>query len=1136
MRRTLLALFCFLTVPSTSWAELRLTVTPSASGQQLVRASIPLPRGFLLPQQKMIASIGGQAQSVAVRALGTYPNDPSVRRALVTWPQTFESFEPVVVELKAVGADSHQTETKPRFSEIQLDGDRVQIRSNRQRVSTLEAKIVAPALVSTNADPRIEIVESNEYFDWRRYHVDDPQWPRIVEIRQDILGTVALRLHVQSRQLDRHRAPDLGWRLECHQSDAQILRHTTLSSPTSTAASRDQTEHLFDKGISCRVKHSPGWTVDFPTATGMRRGSVKLEFGNNAAVCEYMRCRETERVPMQPYSWRKADLVVRPATAAPLTPTLEFSHDVRVESNIWDEAYGLGTAIELTGFPDLSKLIEFHRSAVAQSSCVGDDFGNVTGFIEGSPTGGNFGMNRLNHCPPIFEEGWRANDRRLISTAVLWCENFHEQSIWWGQNGTGGTRYNNIRAQNQIPPDNDQNYMWRSLSAVDFCTKGYDSFLLAYEQTGDPRMREALDAQVEYASANVHAIHQTRNIGDVRDFVQLYRRTGESKYLEPAKRLFEELRSRLSPGDLFSQGGEPIVATPPFIDDDELGYKHPFAKPYIIGYALAGLPELARVVPDEPKLRDVISATSAFMCKSEDPVGGWRYPHPSSSRVIMGQALEHAWQIQQADRALGFDEQRLNAIERVLKQRVQGWLRTGKIFGGINGWEFATKKLTAANEIYDLYRTPDERDTQRDYLEGDVGFGGAPPEGLVYFFDVLQHYLRHRSGTSLLEPLPAKDPLAIALSRVPPIEHQVADKSFQTPGITNLLPAFREKALNRLEFPLSWTSGKYTDFIEWKNQGRAKVRECLLAAPPSVPFDPVVISEIDRGTHWARKVVLNITGDSRVLALMTIPKGPGPFPAVLLLHDHGAKFDIGKEKVIEPWEMPEEKLASSRDWVNKYYGGRFLGDELARRGYLCFATDMLNWSDRGGAGFENQQSLASNIMHLGMTHAGLIAHEDVRAAEFLANHAQVDSRRVAAMGLSVGSFRTWQLAALSDHIAAGAAICWMATTKGLMVPGNNQTKGQSAFVMTHPNLSNFLDYADVASLACPKPMLFFNGIQDGLFPVESAQEAHRKMRTIWESQGAGDKLVTRMWDVPHLYNAVMQDEAFKWLDQVFERK
>jgi len=143
----------------------------------------------------------------------------------------------------------------------------------------------------------------------------------------------------------------------------------------------------------------------------------------------------------------------------------------------------------------------------------------------------------------------------------------------------------------------------------------------------------------------------------------------------------------------------------------------------------------------------------------------------------------------------------------------------------------------------------------------------------------------------------------------------------------------------------------------------------------------------------------------------------------------------------------------------------------------------------------------------------------------------VDGKRVAAMGLSMGSFRTWQVVALSDHISAGVAICWMATVKGLMVPGNNQTRGQSAFTMTHPSLFNYLDYPDVASLACPKPMLFFNGTEDKLFPVGSVQDAYVKMHKVWNSQNVGDRLVTKFWDVPHEFNTAMQEEAFAWLDR-----
>jgi dienelactone hydrolase len=194
---------------------------------------------------------------------------------------------------------------------------------------------------------------------------------------------------------------------------------------------------------------------------------------------------------------------------------------------------------------------------------------------------------------------------------------------------------------------------------------------------------------------------------------------------------------------------------------------------------------------------------------------------------------------------------------------------------------------------------------------------------------------------------------------------------------------------------------------------------------------------------------------------------------------------------------------------------------------------MLNWSDRGGGGYEHQQALAANLLQSGTSFAGLIAHEDLRAAEFLATQTEVDSKRIAAMGSSVGGYRTWQLSALSDRIVGGVSVCWMATRKGLMVPKNNQTVGQSAFTMIHPGLGNQLDYPDVASIACPKPMMFLCGKRDTLFPVESIEEAFGKMRRVWESQHASTNLATRLYDAPHEFNALMQAEAFAWLDAWF---
>jgi dienelactone hydrolase len=359
------------------------------------------------------------------------------------------------------------------------------------------------------------------------------------------------------------------------------------------------------------------------------------------------------------------------------------------------------------------------------------------------------------------------------------------------------------------------------------------------------------------------------------------------------------------------------------------------------------------------------------------------------------------------------------------------------------------------------------------------------------------------------------------------------DSIYQTNAIHNNLSLFFSKSHEeRWTYPLSWLSGNFSDFTSWRTIARSKVMECLLRPPKSILYHPVVIAERDRGSYVACKIVLNITADSRVLGYLLVPKGKGPFPAVLLLHDHGAKFDIGKEKMVEPFADSVRRIHSAREWVDKNYSGRFIGDELAKRGYVCFATDALNWSDRGGGGYEGQQAIASNLMNAGMSYAGLIAWEDINAAEFLATRPEVDSTKVIALGFSMGSFRAWQVAALSNRIAGSVSICWFATRTGLLIPGGNLTRGQSSFTTTHPGIANYLDYADIAGIACPKPMLFFNGEQDKLFPLASVKEGYAKLHTIWDSQNAGDKLVTKFWNTRHTFNKEMQDEVFQWLDKV----
>lgn len=354
---------------------------------------------------------------------------------------------------------------------------------------------------------------------------------------------------------------------------------------------------------------------------------------------------------------------------------------------------------------------------------------------------------------------------------------------------------------------------------------------------------------------------------------------------------------------------------------------------------------------------------------------------------------------------------------------------------------------------------------------------------------------------------------------------------FESPGVVEgNMPVFAERLKEELTFPLAWEHSPLR-FGAWQRRARAKVEELLWRPEDRSPYAVEVVDEQPRDGYRQRQLLFDVTRHSRVRATMLVPDGPGPFPAALLLHDHGAKFDIGKEKLIEPW-YDEARRASAQAWADKYFSGRFVGNALAARGYAVLAVDALGWGDRGGLAYDGQQALASNLYNLGSSPAGLLAFEDVRAAAMLAGLPEVDPRRVAAVGFSMGGYRAWQVAALSDHIAATVSACWMTGLKEMMVPGNNTLRGQSAFFMLHPGLPRYLDIPDVASIAAPRPMMLMDGEDDPLFTAEGVTAAYGKLRRVWSDRHAEDRLVTKRWPgLGHVFPQEMQEEAFSWLDR-----
>lgn len=360
------------------------------------------------------------------------------------------------------------------------------------------------------------------------------------------------------------------------------------------------------------------------------------------------------------------------------------------------------------------------------------------------------------------------------------------------------------------------------------------------------------------------------------------------------------------------------------------------------------------------------------------------------------------------------------------------------------------------------------------------------------------------------------------------------------------IPTYVETLKKELTYPMAWGNSPIKNFKKWKKAARAKVFECMMTPPKAAAaWNMEVLGEEQRDGYKAQKIAFNINAYSRITAYLLIPDGKGPFPTVNALHDHGAHLFIGKEKMVRPFFTPKEKDSPTKQalcqeilddadaWVNQLYEGQYVGDYLAKHGYVVLSIDAPMWGERGrkeGVDRNKYDLIAGNMMMLGRDLSAFMTYDDIASTEFLASLPMVDAKRIGCVGCSMGAYRSWMLSALSDRIKAGASICWMITTNAQLTRRFGR-KENGGFANCIPGLRQYLDYPHIASLACPKPMLFINGTKDKLFPVPGVKNAFSEMHQVWKSQGADNLLDTELWEIPHSCGLKAQEKILEFLDK-----
>ena len=367
---------------------------------------------------------------------------------------------------------------------------------------------------------------------------------------------------------------------------------------------------------------------------------------------------------------------------------------------------------------------------------------------------------------------------------------------------------------------------------------------------------------------------------------------------------------------------------------------------------------------------------------------------------------------------------------------------------------------------------------------------------------------------------------AFAIANPQQMPAQVAEPALQLPELTYL----REHN----DFQAQWQPNQ--DFSRWQQQSRQLLRQSYLGPKALPAIKAELQSREDKGLwlreRWRVQLVLPIWQEVWLLR----PKAtsavhmPNKYPAVLLLHDHGAEFRIGKEK----WFSHSEQTAISQPWSQRYFDGEFFADKLAAAGFIVLAGDAPGFGQRGPLRYAQQQQLAANMQAHGYSLAGLIALEDLQMAHFLANQAEVDKARVSAVGFSFGAYRVWQLAALSADIGKAVGVGWFNELQALRTEGGNFSQGQTSWLMIHPGLFQQLDIPDIAALASPKPLLLINGAKDPLMPAQGWLRATHRLCALYEAakKNGCQQLEMTLWpEEGHVFSTMSQQRIIEFLQR-----
>lgn len=298
------------------------------------------------------------------------------------------------------------------------------------------------------------------------------------------------------------------------------------------------------------------------------------------------------------------------------------------------------------------------------------------------------------------------------------------------------------------------------------------------------------------------------------------------------------------------------------------------------------------------------------------------------------------------------------------------------------------------------------------------------------------------------------------------------------------------------------------DFSAWQRELRAELSKRLaLEKQTESPLNARVLSAEKLPGYRVETVVYESEPGVLVPSLLYLPDDLRA-PERVLIHCHGHGSGLGH---------PLYKYAL----------------EFVKRGYIVFAPQVRDFGERAfgkphGMACDRTYKLAAL---LGKNLAGLRLWDFLRAVDYLETRPEVDRRRIACGGLSLGGELSLLLAAIDERIRASFVSGFMSTYDALMFQNNN------CICYAIPGIMALCRMSDIAGLIAPRPVVIQTGTHDIPVPTAGAQQGFRELQEIYRAAGAADNAVIDVFEGKHEFHGDVTFASFdRWLAPVSSEK